>query len=61
LFGNGEQGTKTNDFYFTAGIPGPDKIEDHGLFGDIETAPEPSWVFLFGTALFAVAALAARV
>lgn len=41
-FGNGsfEQGTDT--LYFTAGIPGPDSVESHGLFGSLQVAvPEP--------------------
>ncbi len=54
-FGNGSQGTKSNDLYFTAGIPGPGKVEDHGLFGDLETAPEPTSIVLFGTALLTCA------
>ena len=47
-FGNGAQGTSTNALYFTAGIPGPDQIEDHGLFGAIAT-PEPGTLTLLGT------------
>jgi uncharacterized protein (TIGR03118 family) len=42
LFGNGGNGGDVNTLYFTAGIPGPDNIEDHGLFGSIaanQTAP----------------------
>ena len=30
-----------NTLFFTAGIPGPDSIEDHGLFGHIAVVPEP--------------------
>ena len=41
-FGNGANGASTNALYFTAGIPGPDQIEDHGLFGDIQQVPEPT-------------------
>ncbi len=41
-FGNGAQGTSTTALYFTAGIPGPDSVEDHGLFGDIQAVPEPA-------------------
>jgi uncharacterized protein (TIGR03118 family) len=41
LFGNGGNGGATDQLFFSAGIPGPDHIEDHGLFGDI-TVPEPS-------------------
>ena len=47
-FGNGAQGTSTNSLYFTAGIPGPDNIEDHGLFGAVVT-PEPGTLTLLGT------------
>jgi uncharacterized protein (TIGR03118 family) len=47
-FGNGAQGTSMSTLYFTAGIPGPDKIEDHGLFGAIAT-PEPGTLTLLGT------------
>jgi len=47
-FGNGAQGTSTNTLYFTAGIPGPDQIEDHGLFGAIAT-PEPGTLTLLGS------------
>ena len=35
LFGNGGNGGDANTLYFTAGIPGADNIEDHGLFGSI--------------------------
>jgi len=49
-FGNGAQGTSTNTLYFTAGIPGPDQIEDHGLFGAI-TTPEPGTLTLLGSGL----------
>ncbi len=49
-FGNGAQGTSTNTLYFTAGIPGPDQIEDHGLFGAIAT-PEPGTLTLLGSGL----------
>ena len=41
-FGNGGTGGSANELFFTAGIPGPDMIEDHGLFGDLTVAvPEP--------------------
>jgi uncharacterized protein (TIGR03118 family) len=49
-FGNGAQGTSTNTLYFTAGIPGPGQIEDHGLFGAI-TTPEPGTLTLLGSGL----------
>ena len=34
-FGNGGSGGDANTLYFAAGIPGPDQLEDHGLFGSI--------------------------
>lgn len=49
-FGNGGNGGDPNTLYFTAGISGPDSIEDHGLFGSIGV-PEPS-----GMALVAIGA-----
>jgi uncharacterized protein (TIGR03118 family) len=53
-FGNGAQGTSKGSLYFTAGIPGPDNIEDHGLFGSIKPVPEPAdvWFILGGLAIF---------
>ena len=44
LFGNGGNGGDVNTLYFTAGIPGADALEDHGLFGSIaaNTAPTPT-------------------
>ncbi len=47
-FGNGAQGEGLDTLYFTAGIPGPDAIEDHGLFGSLAPVPEPKPVFLLG-------------
>ena len=50
LFGNGGTGGATDELFFTAGIPGPDMIEDHGLFGDLTTAvPEPGSLSLLLT------------
>ena len=50
-FGNGAFGTNTDALYFTAGIPGPHgAVEDHGLFGDIQLAPEPGTFALAGLA-----------
>ena len=49
-FGNGAHGTNTSTLYFTAGIPGPDQIEDHGVFGAIAT-PEPSSLTLLSGGL----------
>jgi len=37
-FGNGGQGGSTNILYFTAGIAGPDSVEDHGLFASVSPA-----------------------
>ncbi len=40
-FGNGASGGDANTLYFTAGIPGPDMVEDHGLFGSLTpTVPD---------------------
>jgi uncharacterized protein (TIGR03118 family) len=49
-FGNGAHGASMSTLYFTAGIPGPGQIEDHGLFGVIGT-PEPGTLTLLGTGL----------
>jgi uncharacterized protein (TIGR03118 family) len=50
-FGNGAQGTSTSSLYFTAGIPGPGgAVEDHGLFGSIQAAPEPGTIWLLAAA-----------
>jgi uncharacterized protein (TIGR03118 family) len=57
-FGNGSGSGATNTLYFTAGIPGPGNVEDHGLFGDIVVTPEPGTVLL--TALGLGGLLAAR-
>ena len=53
-FGNGTGSGPTNTFYFAAGIPGPDTVEDHGLFGDIVVTPEPGTVLLTALGLIAV-------
>jgi uncharacterized protein (TIGR03118 family) len=50
-FGNGGSGGLTSDLYFTAGIPGGDQVEDHGLFGSIATTPEPGTLMLLGSGL----------
>jgi uncharacterized protein (TIGR03118 family) len=47
-FGNGSNGFNANDLYFTAGIPGPGKVEEHGLFGVIQPTPEPSMFLPIG-------------
>jgi uncharacterized protein (TIGR03118 family) len=36
-FGNGGQGGDTQTLYFTAGIAGDGKVEDHGLFGSLSS------------------------
>jgi uncharacterized protein (TIGR03118 family) len=35
IFGNGHNGGDAATLYFTAGIAGPDDVEDHGLFGSL--------------------------
>lgn len=35
-FGNGGAGGDSDKLYFTAGIPGPGLLEDHGLFGSLQ-------------------------
>jgi hypothetical protein len=37
-FGNGGNGGAPDELFFTAGIPGPGNVEDHGLFGDLTVA-----------------------
>lgn len=49
LFGNGAHGAGTDDLFFTAGIPGPGGIEDHGLFGDLASVREPSSLLLLAS------------
>lgn len=56
-FGNGKFGTSAGTLYFTAGIPGPDMVESHGLFGAIDPVPEP---FTSTLCLAGFAALALR-
>jgi uncharacterized protein (TIGR03118 family) len=43
LFGGGgtTNNGSTNTLFFTAGIPGPGAVEDHGLFGSLTAVPEP--------------------
>jgi uncharacterized protein (TIGR03118 family) len=55
-FGNGANAGAVNTLFFTAGIPGDDMIEDHGLFGDIVAAPEPATWWLAGLVLAAMSA-----
>ena len=51
-FGNGAAGLQqpTNTLFFTAGIPGPGDVEDHGLFGSLVATPEPQSAWLIGLA-----------
>jgi uncharacterized protein (TIGR03118 family) len=51
IFGNGGTAGDTNTLFFTAGIPGPDMIEDHGLFGEIQATPEPGTLGLLAAGL----------
>jgi uncharacterized protein (TIGR03118 family) len=39
--GNGGNGGDANTLFFTAGIPGPGRIEDHGLLGSIQVSQTP--------------------
>ncbi len=41
LFGNGAQNQGMDTLYFAAGIPGTGEVEDHGLYGSLNAAPEP--------------------
>lgn len=50
-FGNGAHSQGMNTLFFTAGIPGPGMVEDHGLFGAIDPTPEPASAALFLCAL----------
>ena len=59
-FGNGGSGGNTSDLYFTAGIPGPDNVEDHGLFGSIVPTPEPGTLTLIGSGLLGLIAYRRR-
>jgi uncharacterized protein (TIGR03118 family) len=45
-FGNGSAFQDPNVLYFNAGIPGPDNVEDHGLFGSLTATPEPGSIEL---------------
>ncbi len=52
-FGNGSSGG-ANTLFFTAGIPGPDNVEDHGLFGSVTPTPEPGTFAMLGTGLMSL-------
>jgi uncharacterized protein (TIGR03118 family) len=49
--GNSGNGFNPDTLYFTAGIPGDDQVEDHGLFGSIQPIPEPATMLLLGSGL----------
>jgi len=55
MFGNGAHDALTDELFFTAGIPGPGAVEDHGLFGTL-SVPEPSTMALLvsGIGLLAI-------
>jgi uncharacterized protein (TIGR03118 family) len=53
-FGNGGQAGPTNSLYFSAGIPGDGRLEDHGLFGKIDPVPEPTSRALLAMGLGAI-------
>jgi uncharacterized protein (TIGR03118 family) len=59
-FGNGRSGGSMSDLYFTAGIPGSGKVEDHGLFGSIAPAPEPGTLALIGSGMLGLIACRRR-
>ncbi len=53
-FGNGSKGGDRHTLYFTAGIKGGGKVEDHGLFGSI-TPIAPSVLKVMGDAQYTIA------
>jgi uncharacterized protein (TIGR03118 family) len=56
-FGNGGNGGDQASLYLTAGIPGPGKLEDHGLFAQVQAVPEPA---TWGAVALGLALLLAR-
>ena len=61
LFGGGSGNNgSTNTLFFTAGIPGPDHVEDHGLFGTLTSVPEPGTGAELALGTFALALRARR-
>jgi uncharacterized protein (TIGR03118 family) len=59
-FGNGGNAGSKSDLFFTAGIPGDGKVEDHGLFGSIVPTPEPGTLALLGSGLLTLIGSARR-
>jgi hypothetical protein len=62
-FGNGAAGGDADKLYFTAGIPGDGKVEDHGLFGSLAAVPVPDntdTAMLLGLALAGLGSVAWR-
>jgi uncharacterized protein (TIGR03118 family) len=57
--GNGGNGGDLNSVYFAAGIPGPDTVEDHGLFGSL-TVPDSGATFTMMAFALAATACCAR-
>jgi len=53
-FGNGGNGGDKDKLYFTAGIPGPDSVEDHGLFASLAFVPEPGSIVLLAAGLIGI-------
>ena len=61
MFGGGTANNgPTNTLFFTAGIPGPGAVEDHGLFGTITVIPEPETGAELALGTFALALHARR-
>lgn len=56
-FGNGAHSQGADTLFFTAGIPGSGMVEDHGLYGAIDPAPEPATATLLICGLMAGGAI----